>query len=148
MRRRDDRGETLIELLVSITIMGITTAAIIGAVLTVAVSSNVHRNQVSVLDQLRTSAEIVNRAESAAFFDCAVPFQVAMTSGMPWSYEANTVFVQSVTYWDAASSSFTPTCNHLGLLRVTLEIDQPRQGIPAYTQTLDVVVRRPCSTSC
>jgi type II secretory pathway pseudopilin PulG len=148
VRRRDDRGETLIELLVSITIMGITTAAIIGAVFTVAISSNVHRNQVTVLNQLRTSAEIVNRAESADFFDCAVPFQVAMTADMPWYSVANTVFVQSVTYWDAASSSFTSTCNHLGLLRVTLEIDQPRQGVRAYTQTLDVVVRRPCATSC
>jgi type II secretory pathway pseudopilin PulG len=144
---RDDRGETLIELLVSIIILGITGAAILGGVLTLVMAASVHNQQVTTLGQLRVAAETLTRTETAAFTDCATPDQVAATSGLPTSGRG-VVYVESVSYWDPTLALFTRTCTQQGLLRVTLRLDVSQQSPPDYTQTLDVVVREPCSTSC
>jgi type II secretory pathway pseudopilin PulG len=145
--RRDDRGETLIELLVSIVILGITGAAILGGVLTLVMAASVHDQQVTTMAQLRVAAETVTRAETAAFTDCATADQVAAASGLRTSGQG-VVYVESVAYWEPTGSHFAPTCAQQGLLRVRLRLDIAQRAPLDDTQTLDVVVREPCSTSC
>ena len=44
-RRGDERGESLLELLVAVVIMGVTVAAVVGALAVAARTSDIHRKQ-------------------------------------------------------------------------------------------------------
>ncbi len=130
---RDERGETLIELLITIAIMGIGLAAVIGAVLAAVDASSLHRNQVTAINDLRTAAELVTRAAPS---DCSGPGQVASVVTLP-----PRVSVTAVQYWNG--SAFVGACGHHGLQRITLQVSVPSDLTPGFTQTLDVVVRNP-----
>lgn len=140
-RRQDDRGETLIELLITIAIMGTGVAAVIGAVLAAVDASSLHRNQVLAISKLRTAAELVSRAGAVSYADCAGTGHIAAVSGLPTS-GSDVAYVSAVAYWDG--TRFQSGCGtDAGLQRVTVTVDVPSQLMPSFTRSLDVVVRRP-----
>ena len=60
--RRDDEGETLAEVLVAISILGIAVAALLGGIGASATGSDVHRKQATAEVVLRSYAEAVEAA--------------------------------------------------------------------------------------
>lgn len=99
VRGRDDRGESLIELLVTVVIMGFTMVAVIGGLLAAVQMSDVHRKQANAGAVAQRLAEGVAQA---AYANCAASY--------PASAAGYTVTV-GVRYWDAgwnAGSTASP----------------------------------------
>jgi type II secretory pathway pseudopilin PulG len=147
--RRADAGETLVELLITILILGTSVLGILAAVGTAVGASTLDRRQVQAQAVLRSWGESVATVSDAAYGTCLGPSGVAAATPAPSPLPAGfTASVAGVSYWDAATSSFVPGCTtDRGLRRVTLRLEANSMLYPGFTETLDVVVRKPC-TAC
>ena len=139
-----DRGETLVELLVTIVIMGIAVAAIVGGLMTSIQMSDIHRKQATAGALARDYAEGLDRyvaGSAAAYVACAVPSTYPLT--LPAGVAAPGGFTPSITsvrYW--TGTAWTPTCtSDLGLQQVTVQV---ATGDSRATETSVVVLRKPC----
>lgn len=132
-----DAGETLVELLVSITIMGIAVTAILGAVGLAASASSTHENLAQAQGLLRNWAERLT-------YSTACPAVINPFS-TPTGYVTNTA---TVAYWNPTSRTFSSgsgACTSTtGMYRVTLSITATGGQGAGIPQTLDVTMRRPC----
>jgi Tfp pilus assembly protein PilV len=137
-----DVGETLTELLVTVVILGIATAGLTGALLTVGKVSQMHRQQVLAQAAVRAWAEQVS---VAPYTGCATA--AAFPAPSPALPTGFTAAVTSVRYWDG--TSFAATCaDDTGIQRVALRVTAPNGLSPAITESLQVTVRKPCVASC
>lgn len=138
----DDRGESLIELLLTIVIIGIALVAVVGGLLTSIRLSDVHRKQASSGAGARSYAELVDRYVAAGHYvECASPSAYAPAAvgfTPPSGYHAS---VTEVEYWDQDSRAFSPTCTSTGLERVTVQV---QSADARATERSVVVVRSPC----
>jgi Tfp pilus assembly protein PilE len=152
----NDRGETLIELLATIAVMGTAVVAIIGATGTAIRLSDVHRNQAKAGAYLREFAEAIEARVAAS----PTGYQSCATTG---SYSGPSVYAPTdtsysatatnVRVWDGAGNWLASGagCMDRGVQRVSLRVQ--RAGDTAG-ETLDIVIRRPCrptdtsDTSC
>jgi Tfp pilus assembly protein PilV len=139
-RWRDDRGESLIELLVAIAIMSTAVIALLAGLATAVVISDQHRKQAAAGVQVRTFAEAVERAVNgspSAYVDCAseTAYRSVFTAEPGYARD-----VVEVRYW--TGSAFSPTCGtDSGVQRVTVRVasDDDRA-----VETIDVIIRKPC----
>lgn len=141
--RRPDLGEsgvTLIELLVTVVIMGLAFVIIVGGIGTAIIGSDVQKNQAGADVALRTAAE------NLTYQPCAV-----VGTYTPTPAPGFTVTVTRVSHWNSGTNRFAdslpagcsgPLPNDTGLQLVELEAtaDSRRQAEP---KTLQVVKRRP-----
>jgi Tfp pilus assembly protein PilV len=146
-RRRDDRGESLVELLVAIVIMSTAVVALLAGLATAIVVSDQHRKQAVAGAQVRTFAEAVERAVNgspSAYVDCGSlntyrsVFHPAFSADPGYERE-----VVAVRYW--TGSSFSTGCGpDPGVQRVTVQVasDDDRA-----VETIDVIIRKPCRAS-
>jgi type II secretory pathway pseudopilin PulG len=141
------RGATLIELLVAVTLLGITVVAVMAGLGTSLVVSDVHRKETTAGAEVRSFAEQVENlvtAGTGGYLNCAT------TSSYPTARPAITTpdnpgytrAVTAVKYW--TGSAWTSSCGtDIGLQKLTLQV-AATDG--RATETLDLVVRKPCST--
>jgi type II secretory pathway pseudopilin PulG len=149
-RTRDDAGESLVESLVSLAIIGIAVTGltagfgILGAARTAQDGAVTHAAAAQVQGVLRSWAQTLSRPADTGsgyvYTPCAsassFPQPAALLSG--WSAS-----VDSVQYW--SGTGWTATCGtDQGLQRVRLSVTSAGATYSASTQKLDVVVRRPC----
>src|SRR4051812_18022088 len=96
----DERGETLIELLVALAILGIALVAIIGAVAASITMSDVHRKQATAGTGVRNYAEQVeNYVAATGYSACGAASSYAAGAvgyAAPTGYTASPV---SIRYW-------------------------------------------------
>lgn len=145
--RRQEHGETLLELLITVTILGLAVASIAGAVLAAVGGSTMHRQQAQAQALLHSWAERVAAVSDASYVACAVAGSIPAppSDAVPAGFTASVTRVQ---YWDAASSSFGPSCGtDSGVQQVRLTVTAPQRLLPAFSEYVDVVVRRPCATA-
>jgi prepilin-type N-terminal cleavage/methylation domain-containing protein len=140
-----DRGETLVELLVSIVIMGIAVCGVMGGLLTSVKMSDVHRKQSTVGGLAWNYAETVERyVAGTGYVPCAGTAAYAPGAvgyALPAGYTGYTARVTSVRYWTAANA-WAATCSaDLGLQQVTVQVGSPDGRA---TESSVVVVRKPC----
>lgn len=152
-----DAGETLLELLISIMIVGIGVTAVLGGVGIAARASTQDERQIQAQALLRSWGEHVQaRTTDATYTPCAT---TATYAGAPWAWTAPapaglpelpagfTAAVASVAYWDAPSAGFVAGCTaDGGVQRLRLALTADDALYPGFTSTYDVVVRRPCVT--
>ena len=139
-RRRggsDDGGETLVELLFTITIMGLTVVAVVGGIATAILLSVTHRKEATAGAAVHTFAEAVQNKAATGYVSCAT------TSTYGGLYTAPTGFTASVTgvkYWNG--TSFASTCGtDQGVQQVAIKVATPDNKV---SETLLVIVRKPC----
>lgn len=137
LRRWDDQGETLLELVIAILILGICVVAIgTGIVLSIQIS-DIHRKQAVAQEFLHNYAETVQGSTYQACSGGSVNYANGLPTppnGGPW-----TVSQKSVLFWDGAS--FSPSCpasGDKGLEQVTLRLVSNDGSVD---ETLDVIVR-------
>ena len=144
-----DGGESLLELLIAIAILGIAIVAVVGSLVTGVLVSDIHRKQTVAGSTLRNYAESVESsvaASTSAYTSCGTPSAYATPSGFtaPAGYTAS---VTAVRYWKGVPTlSFQTTCASpdSGVQKVSLRV---RSNDGRATETLDIIVRKPCRTT-
>jgi type II secretory pathway pseudopilin PulG len=135
-RAQGEAGESLVELLLTVLIIGIVFVAVIGALGTTIIASDLHRRQSSAEVLLVDALESVKRQ---AYVPCS--------SAGTGSYDATagvtvpdgwTVAVTSVHGWNGVSAWVACPADDHGLERVTITVTSPGG---ATTNQADVVKR-------
>lgn len=145
-RRTDDGGESLIELLVSIALLGIASIAILASITmglkAAALSSGMSSNQ----NILRNWAEVL---EATPYVDCATTKTYVAPVGMAVPPNV-TLTMLEMQYWNSEKNDFVAECGtDEGLQRVTLAATAA-SGTPdkPTVDELRVVIRKPCRSGC
>jgi type II secretory pathway pseudopilin PulG len=138
-----DRGETLVELVVTIAVMGLTVVAILGAIANSILLSGMHRKQAAAGAYVRAFAEAVESgvaAPTTGYTSCAAPSDYAkFYPATPGPGYASSV---TVTYWNPGTSSFSGSCGtDSGVQRLALRVATTDNKL---SETLVIVVRKPC----
>ncbi len=149
-----ERGESLVELLVAIAILGVAAAGVMGAVLMVARASTLTGQGSRAAIIVRNWAE---RIEAGDYVPCATTRSLTTPPGdTGWSgrrgrwtrtvdgatFEATVVRVE---HWRPATQSFASSCSSdSGLQRVTVSVAATGGELPSAPEQLVVVVRNPC----
>jgi Tfp pilus assembly protein PilV len=140
-----DRGESLIELLVAVLIMGTTVVAVVGGLGTAIMMTDIHRKQATATAYLRELAANVDGAVvsgTPGYKACpAKSWYVAPYSPAP-GYDAQ---ITDVGYWNGTSFVVVvPSCNpanDLGVQRVSLSVTTTDGRV---NERIDIVIRKPC----
>jgi type II secretory pathway pseudopilin PulG len=141
-RLRDEQGETLLELVVAIVVLG-TCVVAIGAGITVSIKiSDIHRKQAIAQEFLHNYAEAVQNSYS----DCTGGSPPSYISSLPAPNNGGswTILQPSFQHWNGTSfvsgcPANTPADPNLGLQQVTLEL-KSRDGF--VDESLAVVIRK------
>jgi prepilin-type N-terminal cleavage/methylation domain-containing protein len=136
-----DAGFTLVELLVTIAIMGIGFGAILSGLGGVFMSGDQHRKLAVAETWLRRDAEQV---DAAAYVACAstASYAGALSPAPPAGYTAQ---ITAIDYWngDAPNATFGTTCTtDKGAQRVTLQVAST-STYRGVSQTVVIVKRDP-----
>ena len=139
-----DQGETLIEVMMSIVILGIALVAILGGMATSVLSGDIHRKESTATTLLVTSAESL-KDPSVVYQACATTTNatyVSALSALPgvslpagWSPPV----ISTISYWNG--SGFGSTCydtaaygNLLRLQQITLTVKSPdNRGVETFS---------------
>ena len=149
-RSDDDRGETLIELLVTVVILGTAVVAIVAALATGIMVSDIHRKQATAGAAVRAFAETLERQVAApsgpnptGYVDCATNASYAGSYTAPTGYTATVVAVKfwTGTAFAPAAGPCTSPAVDTGVQLVSLKVDS---ADGRASETLDVVLRKPC----
>jgi Tfp pilus assembly protein PilV len=147
-RIRDEHGESLLELLIAITIMGIAVVAIMAGLTTSILMSDIHRKQATAGTAVRDYAEALQNFVAADnYVACATPASYALPGfAVPAGY-AKTVVAGSMKYWNG--TSWQSSCStDLGLQQLAVQV---ASSDARATEQVVVVLRRPCgleTTAC
>jgi prepilin-type N-terminal cleavage/methylation domain-containing protein len=140
----NDRGETLIELLVTVIIVGIAVVALVGGVAVSIRMSDIHRKQAAAGAYVRAYAEAIENAvaKSPTEYKPCVPGGPAPTYPSFAVDPPYTAEITAVKYWDG--SVFSGTCtSDTGVQKVSLRVTAGT----TVAETLDVIIRKPCRST-
>ena len=143
MPGRRDRGETLIELLVTVVVVGTAVVALVAGLATAVRMSDIHRKQATAGAHVKAFAEKIEAAVAATpttgYQSCADSNTYLGLYPVPAPYQKEVV----VAYWDGVSAFTGPgTCTvDKGVQRLTLTVTATNSQV---SETLDIIIRRPC----
>lgn len=144
-RGRGERGETLIELMATVVLMGIAVVAVLTMIFTLIRVSNAYRKTTTANVEAVTFAEDLLQTENGqAYQPCAVPtdYQFTAVDG----FEAQVEEVQYLMDNTASSSSWVSTCpaTDQGMQRLTVLVSA--ETSPLESERVTVFKRdRTCS---
>jgi type II secretory pathway pseudopilin PulG len=137
---RSEHGETLVEILVAVAILGLAATALIGALGTITSASSLHRHQATAETAIRSYAEAV---KAAGYRDCRAPATYAAADvgfAVPAGFDSAPPVV---SYWDGTDfrAGCPPaTASRPQLQLVTLEV-HALDG--QESETVSVTMRSP-----
>lgn len=144
-RLKDERGETLAELLMTIVIMGIAFVSILGGLGTAIALSGVHRGQANADVTLVSAADAVKSNTLNPYVACpsVTTSSYNPTSGvtLPSGWSASNITITSVQKLDGSTFHATCPATDHGLELITIQIITP--GTPSTTESVDVLKRNP-----
>lgn len=137
-----DSGETLLELLIALAIIGIAMVAVVGAMSTGIVISDVHRKQAVAGASVSGYAETAKQDAKSSGYQSSCSPTYASTFTVPTGYVKSIV---AVSFW--TGTAFQASCSataDIGVQRVTLRVSS---SDGRASESLVVVVRKPCRPS-
>jgi Tfp pilus assembly protein PilV len=138
----NDRGETLLELLITVVIMGVAVVALVGGIATSIRMSDIHRKQAAAGAYVRAYAEEIETrvaASPSTYSPCALTYPAFTALVGNSTYTAN---ITAITYWNG--SVFSGTCTtDTGVQKVSLSVTAG----DTVAETLDVIIRKPCRSA-
>jgi type II secretory pathway pseudopilin PulG len=143
---RDDRGDTLVELLITLVILGISVVALVGGIGAAIRMSDVHRKEAVAGDDVRAFAEAIQTSIAASpsgYIACADGTAYGATYPVP-NPSVYTTDVK-VAYWNG--TAFVTGCtplNDSGVQQLSLKVST-KDG--RASETLVIVIRKPCRST-
>ena len=138
--RHEQTGETLVEILVSSTLLGIIGIGIIGSIASVLISTDIDRKASQSEVIINSFAAAIQRAP---FQTCGSPAAYAGAFSAPGSFVAT---VTNVTYWDGTKPTVVPTVIPAPKQTSTLNFGVcPKGGTDHGLQQIKLEVSRPGS---
>ena len=144
-----DRGDTLVEIIIALAIIGITVSALLAALVTALTSSGVHRSLTNLDTTLRSNAEEAKyliQLQPSALFQNGATVTSATYNGSPIPLSAPsgyTVVISGIQYWNSSTNGFDATysaaVDNTGYQLLTLRATAPSGA----TETLSVGLRSP-----
>lgn len=138
----DDRGETLLEVLIAVVIIGVAIVAIIGGLVTSVLMSDIHRKQATAGATVRDYAETIEKYVAGSYVACqsAANYTSAVGFTSPPGYTRS---VTSVSYWNG--SGWVSACGtDVGLQQLTVQV---ASSDGRASEQLVIVVRKRCGLS-
>jgi prepilin-type N-terminal cleavage/methylation domain-containing protein len=135
----NERGFSLIEVLVTVVIVGIAFAVFVSGMGTAVVASDYHRKQAVVQASTRNLAEAV---KAANYVNCATPgsYAAAVQSALADNLSTYSASVTAVKYWNGTSFVTSSCTTDQGLQLISLRVKSTdNRGV----MTVDVVKRTP-----
>ncbi|MDT5023868.1 MAG: hypothetical protein QOE61_294 [Micromonosporaceae bacterium] len=150
----NDRGETLLELLITVVIMGVAVVALVGGIATSIRMSDIHRKQAEAGAYVRAYAEAIENAVAAsptAYFACAGPSKYSAFSPLVGN-PTYTAEITAVRYWNGSltAGAFAGTCGPGTEVPIDTGVQQVSLRVTAgntVAETLDVIIRKPCRSA-
>jgi type II secretory pathway pseudopilin PulG len=150
-----DRGETLVELVISIAIMGIAVVAVLGAVRLAVDGSSFDQRRVQAKSALRAWGEsIAQRVSDANYPTCgsdpdpAHPLYAPSAIAVPAGFTGT---VAEVSYWNGTAFAAPGGCaagiGDRGAQRVRLHMHVSDSVYSGFDADLWITVRKPCATT-
>lgn len=138
--RTSERGESLIELLVSIVILGIGVTALLTGMGAAAVTSGYHTNQAQ---QVETIRNYVDAVQSAPYVSCATSYEPSGYDAPPLKPAGYTMSAKVEKY--ASGSGFSASCPtpDQGAQQVLVTIVPPDSRV--RTEQFTILKRKPCT---
>jgi prepilin-type N-terminal cleavage/methylation domain-containing protein len=143
----DDRGETLVEVLVSIAVLGVAGAAILAGLQMSVAASDIHRKQTTGGSYARSYAEAIQAyvaADAGHYVACAgagayAPATVGFAADLPAGYSAT----HSVALRVPPGGSAPGACsgNDTGVQQIEISV---RSADDRADEHLTILLRRPC----
>lgn len=144
----EEDGFSLVEVLITIVIVGVTFAALLGGLITTITVSSLHRKQATADSVARSAAEWIKDGVQTPYANCAGVGTYSFSSlPHPAGYS---VAVQTVEYWDGAGAlagtpysldshlgSSCPGGGDKGLQRITIRVSDGQ-----VSESVQVVKRR------
>ncbi|GIH05532.1 hypothetical protein Rhe02_35990 [Rhizocola hellebori] len=149
----DDRGESLIELLVALTIMATAVVALVGAIATSIRTSDLHRRQTVAGGYVKEFAEaiqsrVAQRPSGYAPRDCASDPATTYGNFYDIPMPDRSLYARSVTvkYWDSAQSKFVAGCSGTdhGVQLLSLVVKAKDTSRATVEEKLEITIRQPC----
>jgi type II secretory pathway pseudopilin PulG len=139
--RADDKGETLLELLVAVVILGVAVVAVVGGIGASIMMSDIHRKQATAGAYARDYAEAIeNYVAAGNYNETATPSYSAATIGFTVS-SGFAASVTSVKCWNGTGFVTCPTGN--GIEQLTLQVASTDNRA---SERLVLVIRKPCGS--
>jgi len=140
---RTDRGETLVELVIAVAILGIAGVAILGGLMMSVRTSVMHRNDATSGAYVRSFAEAIQTdVDTNGYKTCANAasgYAGVAVPDLPAGYATSVTSVQS---WNGAAWG---ACTADGIQRLDLKVTTPGDDAHKADETLTVILRRPCN---
>lgn len=134
-----DHGETLIEIVVAVAILGIAAVAIMIGLTSTATVSDVQRKEATAGADVRNYAETIEATVAGGGYAAGAAQYATYSPGTGY-----TATMTSKNCWDSSAwKPCTSTTDH-GVQQLTLQVASTDQRA---TEQLVIVVRRPCSPS-
>ncbi|WP_435772026.1 type II secretion system protein [Nocardioides sp. SYSU DS0651] len=142
-RWRDERGETLVELVVALAILGVAGVAILTGLLVSVRTSDVQRNEATGGAYVRSFAEAIqNYVDANGYRACssaAATYAAVTVPDLPAGYTPSVTAVRS---WNGTAWG---SCTADGIQRLDLVVTTTGDAAHRADETLTVVLRRPCN---
>jgi prepilin-type N-terminal cleavage/methylation domain-containing protein len=139
----DSAGETLIELLVAMSILGVAVVALVSGIGTSVLVSDVHRKEATAGAVVRTYGEAIQAAVDAPTSGYNVTCAGASAYMSPAGFAAPTGYtakVTSVVYW--TGTAFSSTCSaDIGVQKLSLLVTSSDNRAK---EALELIIRQPC----
>jgi len=143
MPQRNERGETLIELVVAVAILGIASVAILGGLMMGVRTSVMHRNDATGGAYVRSFAEAIQTDVDANGYrtcaNAASGYAGVAVPDLPAGYTKSVTAVQS---WNGSA---WVACTADGIQRLDLKVTTTGDNEHKADETLTVVLRQPCN---
>jgi prepilin-type N-terminal cleavage/methylation domain-containing protein len=136
-RLKDDRGETLLEVLVAVVILGIAAVAIVSGMAVNIKVSDIHRKQANAGVYVRNYAESLESTVAGGGYAAGTAAYAAYA--VPSGYAASLPLKEC---WTGSAWATCTSGNDIGVQRLTLQVKSSDQRT---VERLVVVVRRPCT---
>jgi Tfp pilus assembly protein PilV len=143
--RNNQRGETLLEILVSVSIMGTAFVAIIAGIGTTLMATHVDRQAATAETVVRSYAERMQDPVDVPYVDCATTSTYTTPIGFALPAAGWTASVTSVMAWQGDTPpTFAASCPSPdeGLQQLTLTVQSPA-GFHQATKSIVIVKRKP-----